>query len=54
MEMTIKKIDLGYTLAVGGDAPKLYGSEGALKRAATAAILRIIDEVILKPDAGIG
>ncbi len=45
MEMSIKRLDLGYTLTIGDGAPKFYGSVAALKRAATSAVNRIIDEV---------
>ncbi len=45
MEMSIKRTDYGYTLTLGDGAPMLYGTAAALKRAATAALNRIIDEV---------
>ncbi len=43
--MSMEKVDYGYTLTLGGDGAKLYGTLTALKLAAGRALFDVIDRL---------
>ncbi len=45
MEMTIKRRDLGYTLAIDGRPAMFYGTRAALQHAIESALTRVLDKL---------